>query len=46
MPDGTVELTGHHRARCAIDGELRATLEEFTTWHASPDRQPDRAPET
>lgn len=46
VPGGTVELTGHHRARCATDGELRATLKEFTTWHASPDRQPDRAPET
>ncbi|MFF2509964.1 hypothetical protein [Streptomyces sp. NPDC058086] len=46
MPGGTVELTGHHRARCATDGELRAALKEFTTWHASPDRRPDRAPGT
>lgn len=46
VPGGTVELTGHRRARCATAGELRATLEEFTTWHASPDRRPDRAPGT
>ncbi|MGW1760199.1 hypothetical protein [Streptomyces mirabilis] len=43
MPDGTVELTGHHRARCATDRELRATLKDFTTWHASLDRRLDRA---
>ncbi|MCT9107331.1 hypothetical protein N4G69_17090 [Streptomyces mirabilis] len=46
MPDGTVELTGHHRARRATDRELRATLKDFTTWHASLDRRPDRALES
>ncbi|MFF3578919.1 hypothetical protein [Streptomyces mirabilis] len=45
MPGGTVELTGHHRARCATDRELRATLKDFTTWHASLDRRSERAPE-
>ncbi|MEV4446194.1 hypothetical protein [Streptomyces mirabilis] len=38
------EFTGHHRARCATDRELRATLKDFTTWYAGPDRRPDRAP--
>lgn len=33
---GTVELTGHRRARCDTDRELRATLKDFTTWHATP----------
>ncbi|MFF4727786.1 hypothetical protein ACFY3M_21010 [Streptomyces mirabilis] len=46
MHDGTGGLTGHHRARCATDRELRATLKDFTTWYASPDRRPDRALES
>ncbi|MFJ8023900.1 hypothetical protein [Streptomyces sp. NPDC096311] len=46
MHDGTVELAGHRRARCDTDRELRATLEDFTTWHASLDRRPDRALES
>ncbi|SFF18053.1 hypothetical protein SAMN02787118_104291 [Streptomyces mirabilis] len=45
MYDGTVEFTGHHRARCATDRELRTTLRDFTTWYASPDRRPDRRPD-
>jgi hypothetical protein len=36
--DGTVELTGHHRARHATDRELRAILKDFTTWYDGPDR--------
>ncbi|MEU1560541.1 hypothetical protein ACFWBS_05085 [Streptomyces mirabilis] len=43
MYDGTVELTGHHRARRATDRELRAILKDFTTWYDGPDRRPDRA---
>ncbi|MFF4514714.1 hypothetical protein [Streptomyces mirabilis] len=43
MYDGTVELTGHHRARHATDRELRAILKDFTTWYDGPDRRPDRA---
>ncbi|MFF3145822.1 hypothetical protein ACFVRU_29910 [Streptomyces sp. NPDC057927] len=43
MYDGTVECTGHHRARRATDRELHAILEDFTTWHDGPDRRPDRA---
>ncbi|MEU8902704.1 hypothetical protein [Streptomyces mirabilis] len=43
MYDGTVERTGHHRARRATDRELRAILEDFTTWYDGPDRRPDRA---
>ncbi|MFD6997154.1 hypothetical protein ACFWA5_12940 [Streptomyces mirabilis] len=46
MYDGAVEFTGHHRAHCAADRELRATLKDFTTWYASPDRRPDRALES
>ncbi|MCX4975901.1 hypothetical protein [Streptomyces sp. NBC_00620] len=41
--DGTVELTGHYRARCDTDRQLRATLRDFTTWHAEPDQRLDRA---
>lgn len=41
--DGTVELTGHYRARCDTDRQLRATLRDFTTWHAEPDLRLDRA---
>jgi hypothetical protein len=44
--DGTVELTGHHRARRATDRELRAILKDFTTWYDGPDRRPDRALES
>ncbi|MGW3413303.1 hypothetical protein [Streptomyces sp. NPDC000888] len=41
--DGTVELTGHYRARCDTDRQLRATLRDFKTWHAEPDQRLDRA---
>ncbi|MFI6336578.1 hypothetical protein [Streptomyces sp. NPDC050535] len=41
--DGTVELTGHYRAGCDTDRQLRATLTDFTTWHAEPDQRLDRA---
>ncbi|WP_405909511.1 MULTISPECIES: hypothetical protein [unclassified Streptomyces] len=41
--DGTVELTGHYRARCDTDRQLRVTLRDFTTWHAEPDQRLDRA---
>ncbi|MFF7885062.1 hypothetical protein ACH40F_26830 [Streptomyces sp. NPDC020794] len=44
--DGTVELTGHHRARRDTDRELRATLKDFTTWYATSDRRPDRVLES
>ncbi|MGW8873571.1 hypothetical protein [Streptomyces mirabilis] len=44
MYDGTVERTGHHRARRATDRELRAILKDFTTWYDGPDRRPDRTP--
>ncbi|MFJ1607502.1 hypothetical protein ACIOHS_29610 [Streptomyces sp. NPDC088253] len=43
MPGGTVELTGHHRARRGTDRELPATAMDFTTWQATPDRRPVRA---
>ncbi|MFD8214697.1 hypothetical protein ACFV2U_13400 [Streptomyces sp. NPDC059697] len=46
MHDRTVELTGHHRARRDADRELRATLKDFTTWYATPDRRPDRVLES
>lgn len=46
MHDGTVELTGHHRARRDTDRELRATLKDFTTWYATLDRRPDRVLES
>jgi hypothetical protein len=41
--DGTVELTGHYRARCDTDRQLSATLSDFTTWHAEPDQRLDLA---
>ncbi|WP_369256897.1 hypothetical protein [Streptomyces sp. R35] len=44
--DGTVELTGHYRAECDTDRQLRATLTDFTTWQAEPDRRLDRALES
>ncbi|MFF4348338.1 hypothetical protein [Streptomyces sp. NPDC001530] len=43
---GTVELTGHYRADCDTDRQLRATLTDFTTWQAGPDRRLDRALES
>jgi hypothetical protein len=39
----TVELTGHYRANCDTDRQLRATLTDFTTWHATPDHRLDQA---
>ncbi|WP_199548770.1 hypothetical protein [Streptomyces sp. N35] len=39
----TVELTGHYRSGCDIDRQLRATLTDFTTWHAEPDPALDTA---
>ncbi|MFE0106847.1 hypothetical protein [Streptomyces sp. NPDC059009] len=39
----TVELTGHYRANCDTDRQLRATLTGFRTWHAAPDHRLDRA---
>ncbi|MET8678703.1 hypothetical protein ABZW18_14270 [Streptomyces sp. NPDC004647] len=38
-----VELTGHYRADCGTDRELRATLSGFTTWQTRPDRRLDTA---
>lgn len=43
---GTVELTGHYRADCDTDRQLRATLTGFRHWHATPDRRLDRALQT
>ncbi|MFC7310610.1 hypothetical protein ACFQVC_41160 [Streptomyces monticola] len=40
---GTVELTGHYRAGCDTDRQLTATLRDFRTWHAEPDRRLDGA---
>ncbi|WP_409056649.1 hypothetical protein [Streptomyces sp. SYP-A7185] len=42
----TVELTGHYRAGCDTDRQLRATLTGFRHWHATPDRRLDRALQT
>ncbi|MEV0221465.1 hypothetical protein [Streptomyces sp. NPDC050704] len=39
----TVELTGHYRAECDTDRQLRATLTDFTTWHAERDQRLDQA---
>ncbi|WP_367040157.1 hypothetical protein [Streptomyces sp. Je 1-332] len=39
----TIELTGHYRADCDTDRQLRATLTGFRDWHATPDRRLDRA---
>ncbi|MFD9907721.1 hypothetical protein [Streptomyces sp. NPDC059063] len=39
----TVELTGHYRAQCDTDRQLRATLTDFRTWHAEPDLRLDWA---
>ncbi|MFF7475617.1 hypothetical protein [Streptomyces sp. NPDC008092] len=39
----TVELTGHYRADCATDRQLRATLRDFTVWRARPDHRLDQA---
>ncbi|MDG4861056.1 hypothetical protein P8605_23270 [Streptomyces sp. T-3] len=41
--DRTIELTGHYRADCDTDRQLRATLTDFRTWHAVPDHALDRA---
>ena len=41
--DDTVELTGHYRAGCDTDRQLRATLTDFRTWHATADHTLDRA---
>ncbi|MHA5047499.1 hypothetical protein [Streptomyces sp. SD15] len=41
--DGTIELTGHYRAGCDTDRELRATLKDFATWQVTPDRRLDGA---
>ncbi|MFG2647626.1 hypothetical protein [Streptomyces sp. NPDC048436] len=41
--DDTIELTGHYRAGCDTDRQLRATLTGFRTWHAAPDERLDRA---
>ncbi|MEU0964481.1 hypothetical protein ABZ357_03210 [Streptomyces sp. NPDC005917] len=38
-----VELTGHYRADCATDRQLRATLRYFTVWRARPDQRLDMA---
>ncbi|MFF4253144.1 hypothetical protein ACFY1L_18250 [Streptomyces sp. NPDC001663] len=38
-----VELTGHYRADCDTDRQLRAVLRDFTTWQATPDHRLDRA---
>ncbi|MGW6061757.1 hypothetical protein [Streptomyces sp. NPDC055189] len=38
-----IELTGHYRADCDTDRQLRATLTGFRDWHAEPDRRLDRA---
>ncbi|MFF1716631.1 hypothetical protein [Streptomyces sp. NPDC058268] len=42
----TIELTGHYRADCDTDRQLRATLTGFRDWHATPDRRLDRALQT
>ncbi|MGW6024575.1 hypothetical protein [Streptomyces sp. NPDC055099] len=42
----TIELTGHYRADCDTDRQLRATLTGFRHWHATPDRRLDRALQT
>ncbi|NBE51417.1 hypothetical protein GUY60_08250 [Streptomyces sp. YC537] len=39
----TVELTGHYRADCDTDRQLRATLRDFRHWHAEPDTRLDTA---
>ncbi|MDH6216980.1 hypothetical protein [Streptomyces pseudovenezuelae] len=39
----TVELTGHYRAGCDTDRQLRAVLTDFTHWRARPDHRLDRA---
>ncbi|WP_093608632.1 hypothetical protein [Streptomyces indicus] len=39
----TIELTGHYRSGCDVDRQLRATLKDFTTWHAEPDLALDTA---
>lgn len=39
----TIELTGHYRADCDTDRQLRATLTGFRHWRAAPDRRFDRA---
>lgn len=42
----TIELTGHYRADCDTDRQLRATLTGFRDWHATPDLRLDRALQT
>ncbi|MFE0173059.1 hypothetical protein ACFWZ2_12125 [Streptomyces sp. NPDC059002] len=42
----TIHLTGHYRAGCETDRQLRATLTGFRDWHAEPDRRLDRAVRT
>lgn len=42
----TIRLTGHYRAGCDTDRQLRATLTGFRHWHAEPDRRLDRAVRT
>ncbi|MCX4668511.1 hypothetical protein OG453_17810 [Streptomyces sp. NBC_01381] len=42
----TIHLTGHYRAGCDTDRQLRATLTGFRHWHAEPDRRLDRALQT
>lgn len=41
----TVELTGHYRAGCDTDRQLRAVLTGFSHWHAVPDHRLDEAVE-
>ncbi|MER7835822.1 hypothetical protein ABTY98_07880 [Streptomyces sp. NPDC096040] len=38
-----MELTGHYRADCATDRQLRATLRDFSVWRAGPDQRLDLA---
>ncbi|WP_369245357.1 hypothetical protein [Streptomyces sp. R41] len=44
--DGTVELTGHYRAECDMDRQLRSAFRDFTTGLAEPGRRLDRALES
>ncbi|AZM52265.1 hypothetical protein DMA15_06380 [Streptomyces sp. WAC 01529] len=39
----TIHLTGHYRANCDTDRQLRATLTGFRHWHAEPDPRLDHA---
>ncbi|WP_309484275.1 hypothetical protein [Streptomyces himalayensis] len=39
----TIRLTGHYRANCDTDRQLRATLKDFAHWHAETDHRLDRA---